>query len=53
MDDGGDTHIVVEPARPDAWKKEPYHSCFKGWAEAGLSEGAKVMAASGNRMIWD
>ena len=51
MDDSGDTHIVVDPARPDAWKKEPYYSCFKGWSQQGLDGGAKVIVAIGNRAI--
>ena len=51
MDSDGDTQIVVDPARPDAWKKEPYYSCFKAWAQRGLDEGAKVIVAIGKRAI--
>lgn len=51
MDEAGDTHIVVDPARPDAWKKEPYYACFKGWARAGIDEGAKIIVAIGKRAI--
>jgi len=51
MDENGDTQIAVDPARPDAWKKEPYYSCFKAWAQASLDEGTKVFVAIGNRAI--
>lgn len=50
-DDDGDTRIVVDPARPDAWKKEPYYTSFKGWAQAALKEGTKVLVAIANRVI--
>jgi len=43
--------IVVDPARPDAWKKEPYYSSFKAWAQSGPDEGMKVMVAIGKRAI--
>jgi hypothetical protein len=48
-----DTHmkIVVDPARPDAWKKEPYYSRFKAWVRSGPDEGMKIMVAIGKRAI--
>ncbi len=51
--DENNTHmkIVVDPARPDAWKKEPYYSCFKGWAQSGPEEGVKIMVVIGKRAI--
>ena len=43
--------IVVDPARPDAWRKEPYYSTFRAWAQAGPDEGMKIMVAIGKRAI--
>lgn len=51
MDEHGDTHIVVDPARPDAWKKEPYYSSFKAWAQSGMDAEMKIIVAIGRRMI--
>src|SRR6185437_14624626 len=44
-DDEDHTHmkIVVDPARPDAWKREPYYSRFKTWAQSGPDQGMKIM----------
>lgn len=41
--------IVVDPARPDAWRKEPYYSQFKAWAQTGPDQG--IMVAIGKRAI--
>jgi len=30
--DTGRINIIVDPERPDAWRKEPYHSDLKKWA---------------------
>jgi hypothetical protein len=43
--------IVVDPARPDAWKKEPYYSRFKQWARSGPEQAMKIMVAIGKRAI--
>src|SRR6185437_5845228 len=44
-----DTHthmkIVVDSARPDAWRREPYASAFRAWAQAGPEQGMKIMVA--------
>lgn len=50
--DEAHTHmkIVVDPARPDAWRKEPYYSTFRAWAQAGPDR-VKVMVAIGARAI--
>ena len=29
-------YVIVDPSRPDAWRREPYHSQLKGWALANL-----------------
>jgi hypothetical protein len=43
--------IVVDPARPDAWKREPYYSRFKQWAQSGPEQAMKIMVAIGKRAI--
>jgi len=43
--------IVVDPARADAWRREPYYSTFRGWAQAGPDQGMKIMVAVGKRAI--
>ena len=50
-DDNTHMKIVVDPARPDAWKKEPYYSRFKAWAQSGPEQGMKIMVAIGKRAI--
>jgi hypothetical protein len=51
--DDARTHmkIVVDAARPDAWRKEPYYSTFRAWAQAGPEQGMKIMVAIGSRAI--
>jgi len=50
-----DTHthmkIVVDPARPDAWRREPYYSAFRSWAHSNPEQGMKIMVAIGKRAI--
>lgn len=38
--------IVVDPPRPDAWRREPYYSTFKLWAEK-----VRVVVNIGRRQI--
>jgi hypothetical protein len=32
-------YIMVDPSRPDAWRREPYHSHLKSWALNNLRAG--------------
>jgi hypothetical protein len=41
----------LDPDRPDAWKREPFHSALKSWARAGQGTGKEVFIATGQRMF--
>lgn len=43
--------VSVDPARPDAWRKEPYYSYFKGWVRENIAEGGKVLIFNGKRAM--
>jgi hypothetical protein len=49
--DGSWLNVVVDPARPDAWRHEPYYSEIKGWARNGAAMGIRVLVAIGGRVI--
>src|SRR5690348_14411771 len=44
-------NVVVDPNRPDAWRKEPFYRRFKQWARAGAEGGARVLVLIGRRVI--
>lgn len=41
--------IHVDPARPDAWRVEPYYKTIKQWAVTARREGGTVMTWAGSR----
>ncbi len=43
--------IHVDPARPDAWRKEPYYATMKKWARVGLERRQQVVVMVGQRSI--
>ena len=43
--------VSVDPARPDAWRKEPYYSYFKKWVGERIARGGKVVILNGKRAI--
>lgn len=43
--------IDVEPTRPDVWRKEPFHSRIRGWAQSSRSAGQYVVVCAGRREI--
>ena len=47
----GETLIHNDPARPEAWRKEPFHSQILAWASAAAAEGGKVIVWQGNTKI--
>lgn len=49
--DGSWLNVLVDPARPDAWRQEPYYTEIKGWARNGAAMGVRVIVAIGNRVI--
>jgi hypothetical protein len=40
----------VDPQRPDAWRREPYYSRFKEWAESAVPYRGQVVACIGRHM---
>jgi len=43
--------VAVDPARPDAWRKEPFYSHFKNWIRQGAARGAELIVLIGKRTI--
>ena len=43
--------VHVDPNRPDAWRREPYHGLLRGYAERMLPRGAQVVVYIGERCI--
>lgn len=43
--------IVVDPAQPMAWRREPYQSRIRGWAARGKEDGTEVMVCINDRRI--
>jgi hypothetical protein len=41
--------VSVDPARPDAWRKEPFYSYFKAWVRPRIAQGGKVVVMTGKR----
>lgn len=41
--------IEVDPAFPQAWKREPYYSTFKAWSDRKRPNGAEIMVKVGQR----
>jgi len=36
--------LLVDPGMPHAWKREPYYSALKAWAERAFPENKKIIA---------
>lgn len=47
--DGQRMTAIVDPARPDAWRKEPYRSTLRAWAEAAVGFNGQVCVRIGRR----
>jgi hypothetical protein len=43
--------IHVDPDRPDAWRREPYYSRIRGWAEAAVRSDGQVIVWEGPSAI--
>lgn len=41
--------IHVDPDRPDAWRKEPFISAIRGWAQSAARDGGYVIVWAGQR----
>ncbi len=49
--DPSHVEILVDPARPDAWRSEPYYSQFKQWSHQAHPDISRVLVRSRGRMI--
>lgn len=50
--DGGQRlNIETDPSGPQTWRREPYHSTFKAWAQAGQARGLSLIVWQGRRAI--
>ncbi|MEO1492796.1 MAG: hypothetical protein AAFV19_11640 [Pseudomonadota bacterium] len=47
--DGQRMTAIVDPARPDAWRKAPYYDQLKSWAEAAAHYNGQVVVRIGQR----
>jgi hypothetical protein len=43
--------VSVDPARPDAWRKEPFYAWFKAWVRQRIAQGGKVVVMNGKRAV--
>lgn len=50
VESGGGLLITLDKGQPTAWRREPYHSQIRRWAEFGVSKGKPVLLANGERM---
>ncbi len=52
IEPGGNTiYVYVDPARPDAWRREPFYSKLKEWARNAVPSHGRVIVRLGNRRI--
>jgi hypothetical protein len=47
----GSTTIFVDPARPDAWRRQPYYAHLKAWARRELARQRRLVVRIGARSI--
>ena len=43
--------IDVDPAKPDSWRKEPFYSRIRHWAQSSRASGQQIMVCIGRREI--
>jgi hypothetical protein len=43
--------VYVDPARPDAWKRQPYYAGLQNWARWALAHKQRVVVRTGARTI--
>lgn len=43
--------VVVDPARPDAWRQPPYHQQIRQWAARAAPVGGKIHVCIGPRTV--
>lgn len=42
---------MVDPSRPDAWRKEPFYSALKAWAKAAVPHRGQVVVYIGDHVL--
>jgi hypothetical protein len=47
----GRMQVHVDPDRPDAWRREPYHAHLRAWAAASVPTGGQVTVFVGYKVI--
>ena len=47
----GRINIVVDPARPDAWRRQPYYGVIKDWARKALARHKQTVLTLAGRSI--
>ncbi len=47
----GSTTIFVDPARPDAWRRQPYYAVLQSWAKRELAKGKWLVIRVSDRSI--
>jgi hypothetical protein len=47
----GSIIVRVDPARPDAWRRQPYYAELQKWAREALSEQRRVVVYAGGHSI--
>ena len=50
VENGGGLLITLDKGQPTAWRREPYHSQIRRWAEFGVANRKPVLLANGDRM---
>jgi hypothetical protein len=43
--------IHTDPARPQAWRREPFHADIRRWARVGAGRGLRVVVWEDDRKI--
>lgn len=49
--DGKRIIAYVDPDRPDAWRREPFHSTLQRWSRNFMPQGGKIAVSIGRRRI--
>ncbi len=49
--EAGTMLVFVDPARPDAWKRQPYYAGLQGWARWALAHKQRVVVRTGVKTI--
>ncbi|SON57218.1 hypothetical protein HDIA_3677 [Hartmannibacter diazotrophicus] len=49
--DGQRVLALVDPARPDAWRQEPFQGQLRAWAKAAVPHGGQIVVKIGHRAI--